>query len=60
MAQFPWNLEVLLVPVLDMDILGITKQNIEWTQILLATSVEKLGISKQLATWEYKKVIKSN
>ena len=29
MAQLLWNLEVFLVPVLDMDMLGIAKQNVE-------------------------------
>ena len=47
MAQYLWNLEVFLVPVLDVDGLDIARQNVEWTQMLLATSVEKLGISKQ-------------
>ena len=29
MAQFLWNLEVFLVPVLDVDGLGIARQNVE-------------------------------
>ena len=57
MAQFLWNLEDFMVPVLDVDRLGIERQNVEWTQLLFATSLEKLGISKQLVTREYQKVI---
>ena len=29
MAQFLWNSEVFLVPILDVDIMGIARQNIE-------------------------------
>ena len=57
MAQYLWNLEVFLVPVLDVDGVGIVRQNVEWTQMLLATSVEKLGISKQPVAWEYQRVV---
>ena len=57
MAQFLWNLEVFLVPASDVGRWGITRQNVELVQVLLATSVEKLGISKQFLTWEYQRAV---
>ena len=46
MVLFLLNLEVFLVPVLYVDVLGITKQNLEWTQVLFATNVENIGHQK--------------
>ena len=60
MAQYLWNLEVFLVLVLDVDGLDTASPNVEWTQMLLATSVEKLGISKQPVAWEYQRVVQYN
>ena len=51
------ELESLLVPVLDMDGLDIARQIIEWTQMLLATSVKNLGISKQPVAWAYQRAV---
>ena len=41
MALFLCNLAVCLVPILYADVLGIARQNVEWTQMLLATCVKK-------------------
>ena len=57
MAQFLWNSEIFLVLALDVYGLGIIRQNVRWTPMLLATSMEKLGISKQLVAWEYQRVV---
>ena len=57
MAQYLWNSKFFPVPVLDVDELDIARQNVEWNQTLLATSVEKLDINKQPVTWEYQRVV---